>query len=56
MITEALFEKIRLRMGSTPEIRLAKARARSIEFNKRLEEQMEAQKMTPELLNKRCTL
>lgn len=36
---ERLFEAARQRMGKTPEERLAKARQRTIEFNKKLIEQ-----------------
>lgn len=56
MHSEGLFEKIRLRLGATPEIRAAKSKALMDKLNTKLEAQLEAQKMTPEILAKRCTL
>lgn len=53
---EALIEETRARMGATREIRLAKAMERSRVFNIRAERELESQRMTPELLAKRCTL
>jgi hypothetical protein len=56
MINEKLFEEVRLRMGATKKERLARAAERSAEFNARAAKDFEAQRMTPELLSKRCTL
>lgn len=54
--TEKLFEKIMLRLGATPEIRLARARARTVALNKRLKANYDSMKISDEILNKRCTL
>ena len=56
MVTQGLFDKILQRVGATPEIRAAKSKAAMSQLNQRLSSQMEAQKMTPEVLAKRCTL
>lgn len=56
MVTPGLFEKIRERVGATPEIRAAKSKALMDGLNQKLSRQLEAQKMTPEALSKRCTL
>lgn len=56
MSLEEVIKKTRLRMGATLEIRLARARERSRVFNERAERDLESQRMTPELLAKRCTL
>lgn len=56
MHTPRLFEKILERVGATPEIRAEKAKARMTELNRKLEAQLKSQKMTPEVLAKRCTL
>jgi hypothetical protein len=51
MSMEELFEKARLAMGATPEIRLAKARARTIAFNKKLIEQYRCSECGVDTLN-----
>lgn len=56
MSLENLVKEVRKRMGPTREARLADARERSRIFNERAAEDFERQKMTPELLAKRCTL
>lgn len=56
MMSKNLIEKILLRIGETPEIRSAIAFKRYKELNERLNQQLESQKMTDEILNKRCTL
>lgn len=56
MVTDKLFDKILERIAPTKEERLAQHAERSRIFNERAEREHEAQKMTPELLAKRCTL
>jgi hypothetical protein len=56
MVSERLFEKIRDRVGKTPEERQARVSKVMEDLNKRLERQMLAQVMTPEVLAKSCTL
>lgn len=51
-----MLDEVRRRMGPTREARLADARKRSEEFNRRAEIDFENQRMTPELLARRCTL
>uniref|UniRef100_A0AB39CCI0 Uncharacterized protein n=1 Tax=Pseudomonas phage RVTF4 TaxID=3236931 RepID=A0AB39CCI0_9VIRU len=53
---EELCNAARKRMGATKAIRLKAARERSIEFNRKAEADFEAQRVTPELLAKTCTL
>lgn len=53
---EELFEAARKKQGATKKERLDAARKRSEDFNKRCEREMEQLKLTPELLQKRCTL
>lgn len=56
MLSENLIEKILQRIAPTKEERLALAAERSRIFNEEAAKQHEAQKMTPEILAKRCTL
>lgn len=56
MLSEKLLEKILQRIAPTKKERLALAAERSRIFNERAAREHEAQKMTPELLAKRCTL
>lgn len=56
MSLENLIRETRKRMGPTRAVRLADARERSRVFNERAEADFEKQRMTPELLAKRCTL
>lgn len=56
MLSEGLIEKILQRVAPTKEERTLIAQKRMTELNHRLERQLEAQRMTPEVLNKACTL
>lgn len=56
MTTDRLFDKIRNRVGETPELREAAARARMSALNVKLERQLASQVMTPEVLAKACSL
>lgn len=53
---EALIKAARKRMGPTKAIRLKEAAERSRLFNLRADADHQAQRVTPELLAKRCTL
>lgn len=53
---ETLYEKARLLMGATPEIRLRKARARTFVMTLILKRQAESQRVTQEMLNREITL
>lgn len=55
MSLEALCKAARSAMGTKAE-RMAAHAKRSAEFNKRCAEDFEKMKVTPELLNRRCTL
>lgn len=55
MTMERLFKETRERMGTKKERQLAHDR-RSAEFDKQCAVDFEAQKVTPELLARRCTL
>lgn len=54
--SKSLFDKIRLRVGSTPEIRLKHQQERMEALNKRLQSNLDSMKLSDEILNKRCTL
>lgn len=56
MVTEKLFEKIMARISTNSEERQRIVQDRMNALNERLEKQFKAQKMTKEVLNKRCTL
>jgi len=56
MHTEKLFDKIRERLGNTEEVRTARVKERMEALNIKLQRQLDSQKMTEEVLNKRCTL
>lgn len=56
MLSENLLEEILQRIAPTKEERLAQHAERSRLFNERADREHEAQKMTPEILAKRCTL
>lgn len=56
MSIEKLIEVARLKMGPTRKARLAAARERSRIFNEQAAADFEKQKMTDELLNRRCTI
>lgn len=56
MSVEALYEKARLSMGATPEIRLRKARARTWLMTQILKAQNKRQEPTEELLQRKCTI
>lgn len=56
MSVEDLYEKARLHMGATPEERLRKARARTYLMTLIFRKQAKAQEVTPEMLQRRCTL
>jgi hypothetical protein len=56
MSLENLIRETRKRMGPTRAARLADAQERSRVFNERCATDLENQKVTPELLAKRCTL
>lgn len=56
MHTEQLFDKVRARIAPTKEERIRLHRERSEAFNKKAEEDLERQRMTPDILAKRCTL
>lgn len=53
---EKLFEKVRMTIAPTKKERLRLAAERSREFNKHMEANERSMRMTPELLEKRCTL
>lgn len=55
MNIEQLVKDALIRQGTKQE-RLAAHTKRSIEFNRKAQEDFESQRVTPELLNKRCTL
>lgn len=55
MSLEELCKRVRDSMG-TKEERMAAHAKRSADFNKRCAEDFEKQRVTPELLAKRCTL
>lgn len=56
MNLEKLIHETRIRMGATRAIRLKAAKERSRAFNEQCTRDYELQKLTPELLAKRCTL
>lgn len=56
MSVEKLYEKARLHMGETEEIRLRKARARTFIMTKILAMQAKRQEVTEEMLNRKCTI
>lgn len=56
MSVEDLYEKARLLQGATPEERLRKARARTFVMTRILAKQAKAQEVTPEMLQRTCTL
>lgn len=56
MVTEKLFEKIMARISTNPEERQRIVKDRMNALNERLTKQLESQKMTEEVLNKRCTI
>lgn len=56
MLNDKLYAKVLESIAPTREERLAMAAERSRVFNERAEREHEAQRMTPELLAKRCTL
>lgn len=56
MVTKDLFNKIRKRIADTPEKRQVIIQKRMSELNQRLHKQLATQKMTTEILNKRCNL
>jgi hypothetical protein len=56
MTIERLCKAALAKMGPNKKARLAAHHKRSIEFNKRAAEDFESQKLTDELLARRCTL
>lgn len=53
---DSAIKAIQLKLGPTPEARKKLIRERQSALDERLNKQLESQKMTPEILNKRCTL
>lgn len=56
MLSKNLIEKIRQRIAPTREERLALHAERSKKFNEQAQKDFESMRLTPEILNKRCTL
>ncbi|WP_350647117.1 hypothetical protein [Pseudomonas sp. HY13-MNA-CIBAN-0226] len=56
MTTDRLFDKIRNRVGETRDERQNAALSRLNEMNEKLERQLAAQAMTPDVLAKACSL